>query len=162
MQPLPAATGPVGSDGASIFWDLFVLSIAITTGFSESSMFPARQWSIAPNALKEEFHFDERASVTHLLLTNGIVDGWSLSSILQSEAPGVTVVNMVNGAHHSDLDHHGSTPNKESPCIIEFVGKLLVQLLRGKSESRQTWRNCYPDDVGKTLGISGMLPVFCK
>jgi hypothetical protein len=126
----------IGSGDASIFWEFLSCQLLSPTGFSDASMFPTREWSfdwerqhcydrfewnITPNALEDEFHFDERADITHLLLTNGLVDGWSLSSILQSDAKGVTVVNMANGAHHSDLDHRGPTENDTPDVTAAFV-----------------------------------------
>jgi Serine carboxypeptidase S28 len=146
----------IGSGDASIFWEFISCQLLSPTGFSASSMFPPREWSfawerqhcydrfqwnISPNGLEDEFHFDERANVTHLLLTNGLVDGWSLSSILQSDAPGVTVVNMENGAHHSDLDHHGPTLNDTDDVKAAFeqirsvIGSWLDEIRSGGDEN---------------------------
>lgn len=122
---------------------------------SASSMFPPRPWSlkwetqhcesrfeVRPDihGLNRQFHFDDRSKVQHLLLTNGIVDGWSTSSVLVEsvDAPGVRVVNMVNGAHHSDLSHVGPTPN-DTPDVktayIEIANILEEWLNELKAES---------------------------
>lgn len=102
----------VGAGPEGYFWDYISCQLIPMCGFSSESMFPVRDWNYTwvinhcmdrfdwyPNlwSLQEEFHFDNLSHVTRLLLTNGIVDGWSISSVLEDKvAPGVRVVNMVN------------------------------------------------------------------
>jgi len=94
--------------------------LIVQTGFSDKSMFIPRPWSLewltehcqmrynvspTPTHLVDKFHFDDLSQSTRILFTNGLNDGWSLSSILSSPHPGITVLNFPNGAHHSDLAH---------------------------------------------------------
>jgi hypothetical protein len=102
----------VGAGPEGYYWDYISCQLIPMCGFSSESMFPVRDWNYTwvinhcmnrfdwyPDlwSLQEEFHFDDLSHVTRLLLTNGIVDGWSISSVLEDNvAPGVRVVNMVN------------------------------------------------------------------
>ena len=102
----------VGAGPEGYYWDYISCQLIPMCGFSSASMFPVRDWNYTwvihhcmnrfdwyPDlwTLQEEFHFDNLSDVTRLLLTNGIVDGWSISSVLEDNvAPGVRVVNMVN------------------------------------------------------------------
>ena len=102
----------VGAGPEGYYWDYISCQLIPMCGFSSESMFPVRDWNYTwvidhcmnrfdwyPDlwALQEEFHFDHLSDVTRLVLTNGIVDGWSISSVLEDNvAPGVRVVNMVN------------------------------------------------------------------
>lgn len=124
----------VGAGPEGYYWDYISCQLIPMCGFSSESMFPVRDWNYTwvinhcmnrfdwyPDlwSLQEEFRFDDLSDITRLLLTNGIVDGWSISSVLEDKvAPGVRVVNMVNGAHHSDLSHVGPTPN-DTPDVKE-------------------------------------------
>lgn len=132
----------VGSGPEGYFWDFTSCQLIPECGFSTKSMFPPRQWSLqwvtdhcmrrfdwkpVPQALEREFGFDDQSKVTRLLLTNGIVDGWSIASILEESpaSPGVKVVNMVNGAHHSDLSHTGPTEN-DTPDVREAFRRITA------------------------------------
>jgi Serine carboxypeptidase S28 len=102
----------VGAGPEGYYWDYISCQLIPMCGFSTESMFPPRDWNYTwviehcmdrfdwyPDlwTLQEEFHFDDLSQVTRLMLTNGIVDGWSISSILdETVAPGVKVINMVN------------------------------------------------------------------
>jgi hypothetical protein len=57
----------------------------------------------------DEFGFDDLSAHSRILFTNGMNDGWSTSSIVESSNPGIVVINFPNGAHHSDLS--GTFPN---------------------------------------------------
>jgi hypothetical protein len=132
----------VGAGAEGYFWDFTSCQLIPECGFSAQSMFPPRKWALKwvtdhcmrrfdwkpdPQALEREFGFDDQSKVERLLLTNGIVDGWSIASILQesSAAPGVKVVNMVNGAHHSDLSHTGPTEN-DTPDVAEAFIRITA------------------------------------
>lgn len=127
---------------------------------SAQSMFPERHWSLEwmtqhcmsrfdlhpdIHSLNREFDFDDRSTVQRLLLTNGIVDGWSIASVLQEreDTPGVRVVNMVNGAHHSDLSHTGpsehDTPDVKA-AYIEITGIIDDWLKDVETETEQSQR----------------------
>jgi Serine carboxypeptidase S28 len=131
----------VGAGPEGFFWDFQSCQLIPECGFSEQSMFPPRRWSLDwvtehcmnrfdwkpdPQALEREFGFDDLSKVSRLLLTNGIVDGWSIASVLdEGVSPGVEVVNMVNGAHHSDLSHTGPT-DKDTPDVKEAFIRITA------------------------------------
>jgi len=109
-----------GGDAAGFMWDFQSCTLIQEDGRSEHSMFPPRPWSLeyltnycelkygytpVPSALVEEFGFDDLTKTSRMLLTNGLHDGWSAASVLSSIAGSVEVVNIPNGAHHSDLTH---------------------------------------------------------
>lgn len=136
----------VGGGPAGYYWDFLSCQLLPATGFSARSMFPTRPWTIAwekrhceqrfgwtpdPPALVQEFHFDDLSNVTRLLFTNGMNDGWSVASILEERknAPGVRVVNMEHGAHHSDLSHHG--PSIHDTADVKEAFKEVTHILEG-------------------------------
>lgn len=129
----------VGAGSEGFFWDFQSCQLIPECGFSEQSMFPPRRWNLTwvtehcmnrfdwkpdIHALNREFGFDDLSQVSRLLLTNGIVDGWSIASVLdEGVAQGVEVVNMVNAAHHSDLSHGGPTEN-DTPDVKEAFVRI--------------------------------------
>ena len=60
--------------------------------------------------LNDRRHIDS-ISIYYIVLTlyllfplqNGLKDGWSTASILESNNPDIAIINLPNGAHHSDL-----------------------------------------------------------
>lgn len=149
----------VGAGAEGFFWDYQSCQLIPECGFSEQSMFPPRHWELAwvadhcmdrfdwmpdPLALNREFGFDDLSKVSRLLLTNGIVDGWSIASILEEDvSPGIKVVNMVNGAHHSDLSHGGPSEN-DTPDVKEAfveitatIGKWLDDVRDARTEDKR-------------------------
>ena len=125
----------VGSGPEGYYWDFQSCQLIPECGFSAQSMFPPRRWTLDwltqhcmnrfswkpdPGALERTFGFDDRSDVTHLLLTNGIVDGWSIASVMVQDSPGVRVINMRTGAHHSDLTHVGPTPHDTADVVAAF------------------------------------------
>jgi hypothetical protein len=110
-----------GADGES--WDFQTCTLLVEAiGFSNSSMFPLRNWSLdwlnrhcqsrfgvspEPHSLVDQWHFDDLRNVSRILFTNGLNDGWSKGSILSNLSDTVLVLNFENGAHHSDLSHKG-------------------------------------------------------
>ena len=144
----------VGSGPEGFYWEYLSCLWAPGCGMSASSMFPVRPWSlewetqhcqarfgVSPSlhGLNDQFHFQDRSQVQRLLLTNGIVDGWSTSSVLveADNAPGVRVVNMINGAHHSDLSHVGPT-SSDTPDVkaayVEIAEILEIWLEEVRTE----------------------------
>lgn len=126
----------VGSGPEGYYWDFQSCQLIPECGFSAQSMFPPRRWTLDwvtkhcmdrfswkpdPGALERTFGFDDRSDVTHLLMTNGIVDGWSIASVMVQDSPGIRVVNMKEGAHHSDLSHTGPTPRDTSDVVAAFA-----------------------------------------
>jgi pimeloyl-ACP methyl ester carboxylesterase len=112
----------VGYDG--MMFDFHCCStLTPAIGFSHESMFPYRPWTLEwltqhcerrfqvtpkPYKLLHMYHFDDliRANATKILFTNGLNDMWSAGSLLESISDDLPVINMVNGAHHSDLSNH--------------------------------------------------------
>ena len=153
LPPGPNATisaadwSGVGGGPAGFYWDFLSCQLLPPTGFSEESMFPTRQWTIDwetqhcqdrfeltphPSGLVNEFHFDKLSRVSRLLLTNGLHDGWSVASILAintTTTPGVRVVNMKDGAHHSDLSHKG--PTKHDTREVRRAFTKITRILDG-------------------------------
>ena len=163
LPPGPNATisasdwSGVGSGPEGFYWEYLSCLWAPGCSMSASSMFPERPWSlewetqhcqarfeVSPDihGLNRQFNFDDRSKVQRLLLTNGIVDGWSTSSVLieTEDAPGVRVVNMINGAHHSDLSHVGPTPS-DTPDVksayLEIAAILEEWLKEVRAESAE-------------------------
>jgi lysosomal Pro-X carboxypeptidase len=76
------------------------------------------------------------SSVTRLILTNGYNDGWfPLSftdpSYLGNNAKhnGVVILNMVNGAHHSDLTHQLQADTPDVALVHAEIAQLLSEWL---------------------------------
>jgi Serine carboxypeptidase S28 len=133
LPPYPNATvsasdwSGVGGGPSGVFWDFQCCLLMPECGFSEKSMFPHREWTlewqtdhcyprfgIKPDetALVREFKIDDFSNVTRLLFVNGLVDGWSAASYSEPEddwGDRIKIVNILNGAHHSDLRQ--VTPN---------------------------------------------------
>lgn len=93
--------------------------LIIRAGYSPESMFLPRHFSydwheqhcherfpgvrVEPFRMVNQWHFDDLSTTTRILFTNGLRDGWSTGSILETENPHLAIINMPNGAHHSDL-----------------------------------------------------------
>lgn len=131
-----------GADGES--WDFQTCTLLVEAiGFSNSSMFPLRNWSLdwlnrhcqsrfgvspEPHSLVDQWHFDDLRNVSRILFTNGLNDGWSMGSILSNLSDTVLVLNFENGAHHSDLSHKG--PSEEDTEDIRR-GFDAIQVILG-------------------------------
>ena len=119
----------VGQNGAN--WDYqtctFLVEPVGTNNVTD--MFLPRKWTMEwmtqhcqsrfgvtpdPTSLNElwgfgRFQSPEGAPTSHIIFTNGLKDGWSVGSFLTEtdadHAKEIHVLNMPNGAHHSDLAH---------------------------------------------------------
>jgi hypothetical protein len=132
--------------GLGLMWDFQSCSLIPECGMSEASMFPNRIWTlewltnhcqerfgVTPHrmALVNEYGFDDLTRASRLLFTNGIHDGWSVASILTNVSESVVAVNMINGAHHSDLTHEGPSAKDTDDVkqahkqISAIIGKWL-------------------------------------
>lgn len=142
-------------------------------GFDEqASMFPARPWSLAwltkhcqtrfgvtpqPHKLVQHWRFDSAGLVmqnaSHILFTNGLHDGWSVSGFQKNLTDTLVAVNFPTGAHHSDLS--GPTdPNLNTADINrgrDAIEALLVQWLH---ESREAHRQSPRSSLQKQLRAS--------
>ena len=121
-----------GNGVAGLAWDFQTCSdLVVQAGFSEKSMFPVREWTYewltqhcqsrfgrdpAPSRLVDKFYFQKEnlPSITsHIIFTNGLQDGWSAGSILESLSDTLIAINIPSGAHHSDLS--GAGPSDRDP-----------------------------------------------
>lgn len=124
-----------GQDGDS--WDFHCCTeLVIQTGFSEESMFYPKRWTLdwlnehcqtrfgvspTPYKLVDQYCFDDLSKVSRIIFTNGLKDGWSESSIKKTPNDHVVVINMPNGAHHSELSHTGPSENDTDDIQASFV-----------------------------------------
>lgn len=73
----------------------------------------------------------------HILFTNGLNDGWSVSGIQKNLSDTLVAMNFPNGAHHSDLSVRW--PSKDDTVDIQqgfvqmtaLLGKWLSELPGG-------------------------------
>jgi hypothetical protein len=121
----------------------------------ESDMFPAREWTFdwlnqhcmarfevtpQPTALVDMWGFApselEATGVTHIVFTNGLNDGWSAGGITTniSETSQLLAINMVNGAHHSDLTHVEPDPEVDTEDVTQARNEISDLLARWLSE----------------------------
>ena len=132
-----------GTNGES--WDFQTCTQLVEAiGFSESSMFYPRDWSLEwlqqhcgdrfgvtprPFELVKTWHFDDlaAANVTRILFTNGLKDGWSVGGFAESLSDSLIVLNFPNGAHHSDLSGAGPT-DQDSEDIKDGFLTITRQL----------------------------------
>ena len=136
----------VGGGYEGLMWDYQSCTLIPENGMSAQSMFPERPWTMewltehcqdrfdytpVEDALKDEFHFDDLSDVTRMLFTNGISDGWSVASITTDLSDSVRAVNMIHGAHHSDLSHTGPSENDTDDVKAAHVviGNLVAEWL---------------------------------
>lgn len=111
-------------------WDWQTCTLLVEAlGFSNSSMFPPRPWTMEwlnrhcdsrfgvtpdPYRLVRTWRFDDLrdgANATKILFTNGLNDGWSVGGIMSNLSDSLLAINFENGAHHSDLSGNG--PSEE-------------------------------------------------
>ena len=141
----------VGYDG--MMFDFHCCStLTPPVGFSHESMFPYRKWtlewltehcerrfSVTPKPFKlvHQYQFDDllRINATKILFTNGLNDMWSAGSHLESLSDDLPVINMVNGAHHSDLSNHPDD-HMDTPDVVEAHQQIRAVLEKWLKEIR--------------------------
>jgi hypothetical protein len=115
----------VGTGASGDSWDFQTCTLLVEAiGFGNSSMFPPRSWSVEwlERHCQERFHgaapdplqlvrrwgFDDLAAAgaSHILFTNGLVDGWSVSGVANNLSDTLISINFPRGAHHSDLSYY--------------------------------------------------------
>jgi dipeptidyl-peptidase-2 len=141
----------VGDNGRS--WDFqtctFLIEAIGTNGVSD--MFPPRSWSIewlrehcsarfgvrpAPTRLVDEWGFDavglRAQGASRILFTNGLNDGWSAGGFQQnvSDERELIVLNMPNGAHHSDLRHTRPCPGPDDTSDVLETRAAATSILQ--------------------------------
>lgn len=132
-------------------------NVIFLAGFSETSMFPAKNatyedladWcqdsfgvTPRPRELADLWGFDDLVNrgASRILFTSGGQDMWSGGSIVESLSDSLLALNFENGAHHSDLTHRGpsdmDTPDVKEGFvkIADILGKWLEEI---KEESRE-------------------------
>ena len=96
-----------------------------------------------PSEYKKKWRFDDLvngANATRILFTNGLNDGWSVGGIKESLSDSILALNLISGAHHSDLSHVG--PSKHDTKEVKLAFKKISRILGGwidevKSESEE-------------------------
>jgi len=123
-------------------------------GFSKESMFPYRPWTLEwltdhcverfdvvpdPYKLNREFKFDDLVGqgATRILFTNGMNDLWHVGCHLESLSEDLPVINMINGAHHSDL-HYSDDMGLDTPDVTEAHAKITNVLTGWLNEIKGT------------------------
>lgn len=132
-------------------------TVIFLCGFSESSMFPARNASYEdltkdcqdsfgvtprPRELAELWGFDDlvHRGASRILFTNGVQDMWAGGSIMTNLSDSLLALNFENGAHHSDLSHQGPTDKDTADIkagyleIAEILGMWLDEI---REESKE-------------------------
>lgn len=160
LPPYPNATvsasdwSGVGGGPSGVFWDFQCCLLMPECGLSSKSMFPHREWTLEwqtdhcqprfnitpePKALVNEYQFGDLSNVTRLLLVNGLVDGWSAASYTEPESNwkegNIKIVNILNGAHHSELRQVVPNLDRDTPDLIgayweitKIVGEWLHEV----------------------------------
>lgn len=144
-----------GADGE--LWDYETCSFLVeqigVNGVTD--MFPARDWTLdwlndhcmsrfqvtpQPTTLVDMWGFApselEATGATHIVFTNGLNDGWSAGGITYniSETSQLLAINMVNGAHHSDLSHVEPDPEVDTEDVTQARSEISDLLARWLSE----------------------------
>jgi len=127
--------------------------LVVETGFGPKSMFfPPREFSLfwltdhcirrfqvkpQPRRLVRMWHFQKSNLVnrtSRILFTNGLRDGWSVSSYTSDLSDSILALNFPNGAHHSDLIHEWPSPDETEDMaqghedIIRILRMWLIAL----------------------------------
>lgn len=140
-----SGVGP-GYDG--MMFDFHCCStLTPAVGFSDKSMFPYREWTLEwltdhcvdrfdvvpdPYKLVDEFKFDDLVAqgATQILFTNGMNDIWSMGSYLESLSDDLPVINIPNGAHHSELGNLGHYVTKDLAKAQDEITDILEGWLK--------------------------------
>lgn len=142
-----------GDGNSGLMWDFQGCDLIQECGMSEKSMFVPRDWSLDwltshcedrfgvtpdPKELRRQFHFEDLSKQTRILFTNGLSDGWSAASITV-ESDHFKVVNMPNGAHHSDLTHNGPS-DADTPDIKDAHVRITKIVSDWLDETREEYK----------------------
>jgi lysosomal Pro-X carboxypeptidase len=135
-------------------WDALCCYMNPQIGKSNATMWPPSPYSFQDNVescqedfgidvntdyLDQEFGLRDLSGVTRLILTNGKNDPWYTTSYTEPfpNNPGIVVITMENGGHHSDLTHQlqVDTPDVEMAHsqISEQIAIWLDELKPKKS-----------------------------
>lgn len=149
----------VGDGETGRMWEFQICrDLVVMTGYGSKSMFaPPRPWTLQwltdhcqsrfdvtpqPGRLRKMWGFDNLDDASKLLFTNGLNDGWSVSSYTENQSNSILALNFVNGAHHSDLVHtwplEGQTKDIQEGHE-EIVTILKSWLVDDEPNRRTTW-----------------------
>lgn len=135
----------VGSGPSGESWDFQTCTLLVETiGFSKASFLLPRSWTMEwlnqhcrarfgvtpqPMALVESWGFDDliSAGASHIVFTNGMLDGWSVSGVMHNVSDTLIALNFPNGAHHSDLSYFYGLQDNATHDIQE--GRAQIQTL---------------------------------
>jgi len=140
-----------GTDGANWDFQTSTLLVEAIGANGISDMFLTRKWSLNwlnqhskdrfgtipyPTLLTDLWGFTdlEKIGATHIIFTNGQKDGWSVGGIRRSIPENeIFVLDMENGAHHSDL-LHDIIPNDTLDVVRvrEFVERTVRRWLANR------------------------------
>jgi hypothetical protein len=155
--PSDLVGGVLDSYDDGTMWEFQTCTTVIfLAGCSETSMFPARNATYdilaktcqenfgvtpRPRELADMWGFDDLVNrgASRILFTNGVQDMWAGGSIMTDLSDSLLALNFENGAHHSDLNHHGpadsDTPDIKAGyiAITDILGNWIDEI---KAESR--------------------------
>lgn len=147
------AVGPSEEDAD--LWDALCCYLVPMIGKSNATMWPADTYQLEkniedchtnfgiqadPKYLEHEFGWKngDLTGVTRLVLTNGYNDGWFPLSYTEEpigddldDVGGVVILNMENGAHHSDLTHQLQADTPDVERVHSEIAQLISKWLDG-------------------------------
>lgn len=137
----------VGSGISGDSWDFQTCTLCVEAIGLVDTMFPYRPWSIEwltnhcqrrfgvtpdPFAINRRWgihNLEGNPNATHIIFTNGLNDGWSVSGIQHNiTQQSIVAMNFPNGAHHSDLSGQGPS-DADTPDIVQGFASVSAQLL---------------------------------
>jgi hypothetical protein len=141
-------------------WDFETCTLLVeaigTNGVSD--MFPPRKWSLEwlaqhcnerfgvtprPLELVSSWGFDapglRAQGASKILFTNGLNDGWSAGGFVTDvdASKDLLVLNMPNGAHHSDLTHATLPLAGDTPDVLAARANATLILQRWIAEAKR-------------------------
>lgn len=151
----------VGTGTSGESWDFQTCHHLVETiAYGQGSMFPPREWTLdwmtkhclarfgvppRPLELVQSWKFDDLVgqNASHIIFTNGLNDGWSVSGIKEDLSDTLIVMNFENGAHHSELS--GRWPGDRDTEDIQdghfraraILAKWLADLPGGRLSGKQ-------------------------
>jgi lysosomal Pro-X carboxypeptidase len=144
-----------GKTGLS--WDFACCTeLIVRTGFSQESMFYPREWSLdwltehcqsrfgvspTPYKLVDTYGFDDLSKASKILFTNGLKDGWSASSILESPNDDIIVINMPNGGKFNNGASHFGTTHRMYIAHIFAIFDFFFFLIFSTSQRFESVRS---------------------
>eukprot|EP00977_Amphora_coffeiformis_P010437 scaffold2438_cov167-Amphora_coffeaeformis.AAC.13 len=78
---------------------------------------------------------------------NGLYDGWSATSILESDNPKLAVLNFPNGAHRSNIARKGQAHHSEVGTVSDTPDNVA-----GKKEATAILRKWLDEINSQRLG----------